>query len=616
MKINSLIIDNKIHRRSVEEVINTIGIDLSKYNINAKQIRQKGFSLKINQEEVDLEYSNLPSLYNALLELSVNNQEQLLLEKEMFNSELGLMIDCARNSVMTVSALKRFVCNSALMGYTYLKIYVEDCMKLDGEEFFGYMRGAYSKEEFKEINEYCEFIGIELVPCIQTLAHLNQIFKWKEYRKINDYDDILLVDDNQTYELIEKMVQFSRECTTSKRINIGMDEAAMLGLGKYLSKHGFRNRFEIMKEHLIKVIAICKKYDFYPEMWSDMYFKLAFNDQYYISYSKIDQSIKDFIPEGVHLIYWDYYHHYEKDYLDMIKNHKQLQENCTFAGGIWTWRGYVPFNKYSETTMFPAISACRKEKVNDIFFTMWGDNGGECSRFSTLSSMLILSEKCYHEKIDLDKVSRMLKVISGYYYEEWLLLDEPNNLYNNKGMFNSNPSKFLLFNDLFVSSFDEYAKEDTQEFYNETFNKLANLAKVDSPYNYLFEVEANLSKALSYKANLSVRIKEAYDKRNLDKLKECLEDIKQSIKYLQAFYDSYKKQWNLENKPFGFEIQDIRIGGLIFRLEHNYEVLNKFINGEKTEIAELNEARKSISQENGHLLVYNNYAFTVSSCKL
>ncbi|MDD4000391.1 MAG: hypothetical protein PHX62_05830, partial [Bacilli bacterium] len=119
-----IIIDNQKYIKSIEEVFKNVPLDLSGYNINAKQTRKKGFSLNINKKEVVLEYSSLVSLYNALLELSVNEDETFI-EKEMFNSKLGLMLDCARDGAINIQALKRFICNAAVMGYNYIKLYVE-----------------------------------------------------------------------------------------------------------------------------------------------------------------------------------------------------------------------------------------------------------------------------------------------------------------------------------------------------------------------------------------------------------------------------------------------------------------------------------------------------------
>lgn len=44
-----------------------------------------------------------------------------------------------------------------------------------------------------------------------------------------------------------------------------------------------------------------------------------------------------------------------------------------------------------------------------------------------------------------------------------------------------------------------------------------------------------------------------------------------------------------ENKPNGFEVQDIRLGGLVQRMEHCKNRLEKFLCGELVSIPELEE---------------------------
>src|SRR5690606_10551932 len=108
-----------------------------------------------------------------------------------------------------------------------------------------------------QIKDYAQSFGIELVPCIQTLAHLNGIKRYGAYSNLFDTADILLVEDEKTYELIEKMIKTSKENFDSNYINIGMDEAYMLGRGRYLDKHGLVPRFDIMVNHLKRVLDIC-----------------------------------------------------------------------------------------------------------------------------------------------------------------------------------------------------------------------------------------------------------------------------------------------------------------------------------------------------------------------
>lgn len=100
---------------------------------------------------------------------------------------------------------------------------------------------------------------MELIPCIQTLAHLNAIVRWPAYSPHVDTSDILLAGDEAVYELIDKMFATVSKCFTSRIINIGMDEAHMIGRGKYYDIHGDTDRSQILIDHVKKVSRIGKK---------------------------------------------------------------------------------------------------------------------------------------------------------------------------------------------------------------------------------------------------------------------------------------------------------------------------------------------------------------------
>ncbi|MBQ2889485.1 MAG: family 20 glycosylhydrolase, partial [Clostridia bacterium] len=196
---------------------------------------------------------------------------------------LGVMLDCSRNAVMSVQAVKEYAGIIKKMGYNTIMLYTEDTYEVDNQPLFGHLRGRYSKKELKEIDSYCAGIGIELVPCIQTLAHLESIFKWEnEYDEINDCDDILLAGNEKTYKLIEDMISTIAQVFTSRKIHIGMDEAYRVGTGKYKQLYGVKDRFDVINEHLHKVCEITQKYGFEVMIWSDMFRRLALNieDQY------------------------------------------------------------------------------------------------------------------------------------------------------------------------------------------------------------------------------------------------------------------------------------------------------------------------------------------------
>ena len=55
--------------------------------------------------------------------------------------DVCLMLDCSRNSVMTVEAVKRFMLNMEKMGYNLLQLYTEDTYEID-EPFFGILKSS------------------------------------------------------------------------------------------------------------------------------------------------------------------------------------------------------------------------------------------------------------------------------------------------------------------------------------------------------------------------------------------------------------------------------------------------------------------------------------------
>ena len=79
---------------------------------------------------------------------------------------------------------------------------------------------------------------------------------------------------------------------------------------------------------------------------------------------------------------------------------------------------------------------------------------------------------------------------------------------------------------------------------------------------------------------------------------------------VQAFYEAFRDQWMTENKPYGFEIQDIRLGGLIQRIKHCKQRLEAYVQGEIDEIVELTE---KILDPFGGGETYNPEPFGVSS---
>lgn len=508
---------------------------------------------------------------------------------------LGVMIDCSRNAVLSEEAFKKTVRQLAVMGYNTIQLYTEDTYTIEGRPYFGYMRGRYTKDELKRFDSYAKKFGIELVPCVQTLAHLGQAIRWACMRPITDCNDILLVGEEETYNFIDDMFKSLSECFTSRNVNIGMDEAHMLGLGKYLDKHGYTDRAMIMVEHLKRVVDIAAKYGFKPMMWSDMFFRLAFGGNYYSADTSISDEVRKKVPENVSLVYWDYYSEKREIYDKMITRHLEFDNKIIFAGGAWRWNGFTPANEFSLHTSRLAAASCKENGIKDVLVTIWGDDGGETPLFSILPTLQFWAEDCYGEDTDHEALAARFKACVGASFDDFMLMDLPSLTPDNPapGRCGVNPSKYLFYQDVLMGLFDKHVEKGVySEHYRKTADKLYDAAKRNPQWKYLFETQANLCEVLEIKSEIGIDLKAAYDSGDRDELMIIAnETLPELLARVDDFYESFRAQWNTENKIFGLDMSEIRIGGLKMRIEAAIRRITEYLRGQIKSIDELEEER-------------------------
>ncbi len=503
----------------------------------------------------------------------------------------GLMIDCSRLAVWTVPAVKRLIDLMHKMGYNMLMLYTEDTYEVDNQPLFGYLRGRYTKDELKEIVAYGEANGVELIPCIQTLGHLEMIFRWNCYKQINDCEGILLTEDERTYSLLEDMFKTVRECFKSQWIHIGMDEAHSLGKGKYRDIHGEQDRFGILSRHLKKVTELAEKYDFKPMMWSDMFFRLANGGEYYVSDPEvITPEVTATAPENVDLVYWDYYGRNRAHYDVNMVAHKKFNNSLWFAGGIWTWTGLAPHNRVSLEVVKASLDSCRANGVENVFFTMWGDNGAECSVFSALPAIFYASE-AYKGNTDRVDIANKFKEMIGIDFDDFMKLEYPT--YANDEYANHcwQPDRPLTFNDVFKGIFDNVIEAqcpDTKARYTQYAKELRELENAPE-YGYLFKYAAVHCEFLAVKSDLGIRVRKAYEAGDRQALRECVRDLGYCEEKCEELYFAFRDAWLQDRKGAGLEQHDIRFGGLKFRLRDCRLRLEDYLEGKIGTVDDLDE---------------------------
>ena len=524
---------------------------------------------------------------------------ELSVSQKRHFASCGAMVDCSRNAVLTVDAVIRYIDQLACLGMNMLMLYTEDTYEVPEYPYMGYLRGRYSHKELKELDAYAAQAGVELVPCIQTLGHMRQFLQWAENESLRDQMDVLLIDEEKTYELIEAQIRAMRACMKTDRIHIGMDEAHGVGLGKYLLKNGTADRHALLCRHLARVVNICEKYGFRPIMWSDMFFRLGSRtNEYYDLEANVPQHVIDSIP-AVDLCYWDYYHEDESFYDAMLTQHARMGERTVFAGGIWTWSGFLPHVKKTEATMFPGLSACAKHGVDTVFATMWGDDGAETNIFLASSLLPIFSESCWQGH-DCPKEEMILtgECLTGMPREVLCAMGEfypsEKDVRTGKSLIWCDPLYPIL--DSMGDSMDaviarsERALNALRMYKEETVSKYACL---------LFEIVIE-------KARIVRDLREKYlaDERIwLSTLAQ--EDIPVLIKKYEQLMRAHRALWERDCKRFGWEVICLRYGAAMSRLADAADEIARYLSGGLRTIEELDETPRSparSSQQYMHLV--------------
>ena len=565
------------------------------FPVSATKTIESGYQIKTSKIGAEIYYEKLSDFYYAFTEFLSNFKTIAAKSGKCCVSDFGFMADCSRNAVLNVNTVKRLIRELSKLGYNYLMLYTEDTLEVKSEPYYGYMRGRYSTEEIKEIISYAKIFGIEVVPHIQTLGHLGTLLNNPVYRKVTDHDNVLLAESEDTYRLLDNVIRSISETFESKKINIGMDEVFMLGAGNYKKSYGYKDEKEIYVKHLERVKDICLKYGFekiyfYSEC---LYRMLSGSKTHYAA------NVETFAPwqienkKKLYPVYWDYYGESTEHYVKAIENHSRFTENTVYAAGAWKWVGFAPANEHTEHKAVPAMAAVKQTGIDDMFVTAWGDDGGEASVFSILPSLLLFSELAYGKSEKDEEYDKKCAFLWGYSGKEFYALDIANRVKQNcqfNGYWGS-PCKIAFYEDMLLGIMNNYLPDSASADFEKAAMALSALARKSGKFGYLFDTLYKLCDFDDLKTKTAKEIYEAYKNKDYRAMQNVLAAFKDLKKREKAFYNAFYRQWHAENKSIGFEIQNIRFGGVEKSLEYAEKRLKAWSEQKIEKIEELEQVR-------------------------
>ena len=552
------------------------------FDFNVTEIPSDGVTVYYDGVSAKVGGVTTPALARAYMLLAKGiseGKQSISITQSAYFDMCGVMLDMSFGSVTKPAGVKKYLDYMALFGMNMLMLYTEDTYEVEQYPLFGYQRGRYTLTELQDLDNYAAELGIEIIPCIQTFGHMKQFLRYKANAAIKENETVLLPGEEQTYELIDACIATCRKAFRTSRIHIGCDETRGLGFGKSFKRDGYRDRFEIFNEHISRVVNICKKYDFRPMMWSDMYFSLAGKTgRAFALDAVVPQYAIDSMPEA-DMVFWEYYKKENEFYDHNIKVHQTFNRKTIFAGGIWTWNGQAPNFIHTYDTATPGLQECVRHGVREVFAAAWAY--GDINHIQALPCLALYSEYCWRgNDVTREEIEELAEFVTGLNGE---MCEAISDFYCDEGG-DRNVGKALLWSDPLINLLCyDYDLPKYATFFERAlavFDKYPN-----APYCDFYKV---LFRCTLAKTRLQINLRKHYKAKDTAWLKEFSETtLPEMQKDFETLYTMHEKLWHEECKTHGWEKLGNAYAAAISRIAYAKREIGRYLNGEIDEIEAL-----------------------------
>ena len=207
-------------KTSFEVISEHLGLDELKLDVTFEYSKEMTVGVKDGKGYLRCSEVHHMNRLLALLAKDYKGEDIEITETAYFKT-LSLMLDISFRGPITVDSIKEYFTYLATMGYNQIWFYAEDMYEMPEKyKHFGYLRGRYSTAELRELDDFAYSIGIEIVPCIQTLGHMQHYLRWKEAKPFAENAMVLKPGDEKTYEFIRDMLVAASTPFRSKRIHV------------------------------------------------------------------------------------------------------------------------------------------------------------------------------------------------------------------------------------------------------------------------------------------------------------------------------------------------------------------------------------------------------------
>ncbi len=320
------------------------------YFLHNKNKIEQGYILISNTSKIYIEADSSQGIFygiQTLIQLMNSTPTKKLISQVAIIdypllSIRGVSDDISRGQGATVDNLKKFikVLSHFKINHYYL-VYMQDMFKFENHPEIGKGRGAYTKEEIKDIFNFAKKYFIELIPIFQTIGHWDNILYNEKYWQYGEFpgSNSLNIANDKIYEILDSMIKDLSEVFKSEYFHIGADESWDVGKGaskEYVDKIGIGNAY---LKHYKKIYEIVKSHG---------YKKIIIYHDILYKYREVLEGL----PKDMIVMYWKY---------NTKENHPILKKIKEFKLPLIVSPSIIDYNR-----LFPSFTRFEKNISNLI----------------------------------------------------------------------------------------------------------------------------------------------------------------------------------------------------------------------------------------------------------
>lgn len=272
----------------------------------------------------------------------------------------GIMLDVSRGKVPTEQSLVELIELCAVLRLNVLMLYTEHTFRFRRHPEIGREAGSLDADTMRRLDHTAAEHAVELVPCLQSLGHMEHVLSLPAYRDLAETDMgwTIAPTADGTYPLLADLYDEYLPNFRSPLFNANCDEPWDLGRGRSAEQSERLGPGGLYLEHVRRIRELAARNGKRTMIWADVV---------HAHPERVEDLHRDLV-----LLDWWYEASFDYDRVSVFAKHDLEFMVCP---GTSTWNALFPRIDNSAQNISAWAEAGRRHGALGLLNTDWGDFG-------------------------------------------------------------------------------------------------------------------------------------------------------------------------------------------------------------------------------------------------